>query len=121
VTEPVGASPSSKAKPSVSGSQWPAEYEIRVREVLNGRWSAWFEGLEVRDDAGETVISGPLQDESALHGVLAKVRDLGLHLIAVRRLSRDEERRKVKDHEAACSMEEPLRSASTQFPHQSIG
>jgi hypothetical protein len=47
------------------GSQWPARYEIRVGEVLDGHWSVWFEGLEVRGEAGETVISGPLQDESA--------------------------------------------------------
>jgi aminoglycoside 6'-N-acetyltransferase len=60
----------------MSGSQWPARYEIRVGEVLDGHWSVRFEGLEVRGEADETVISGPLQDESALHRVLAKVRDL---------------------------------------------
>jgi aminoglycoside 6'-N-acetyltransferase len=67
-------------------SQPPALYEIRVEEVLDDRWSAWFEGLEVKIKEGQTIISGLLADESALHGVLAKVRDLGLHLIALRRL-----------------------------------
>ena len=70
----------------MSGPQWPANYEIRVNEILGVGLSARFEGLEVRGEADETVISGSLPDESALQGVLAKVRDLGLHLIVVRRL-----------------------------------
>ena len=65
-------------------SQWPSHYEIRVGAVLGDRWSALFEGLDVRSEAGETIISGLLPDQSSLHGVLAKVRDLGLPLIAVR-------------------------------------
>jgi hypothetical protein len=79
---------------TVSASRWPARYEIKVGEVLDSNWSAWFEGLEVRGEAEETVISGPLQDESALHGVLTKVRDLGLNLIAVRCLGPEEESRR---------------------------
>ena len=60
-------------------------YEIRVEGHLAVGWSDWFEGLTVRQEAGgETVLSGPL-DQAALHGVLAKVRDLGLVLIAVSR------------------------------------
>ena len=70
----------------MSGSTWPAHYEFRVEEALDDRWSTWFEGLEVRRDAGETIIFGSLTDESALHGVLAKIRDLGLGLIAVCRV-----------------------------------
>lgn len=61
-------------------------YEIRVQGVLDRHWTVWFEGLEVRGESTQTVISGPLSDQSALHGVLAKVRDLGLVLISVRRL-----------------------------------
>jgi hypothetical protein len=65
-------------------------YEIRVRGVLDSRWSAWFEGLQVTsDEAGQTVIAGPVADQAALHGLLAKVRDLGLPLISVRPLSPD--------------------------------
>ena len=65
----------------------PARYEIRVRGVLDSGWSAWFEGLEVTsDDRGQTVISGPVADQAALHGLLAKVRDLGLPLLSVRRI-----------------------------------
>jgi hypothetical protein len=58
-------------------------YEIRVEGHLAADWSDWFEGLTVHQEAdGETVLSGPL-DQAALHGVLAKIRDLGLVLIAV--------------------------------------
>jgi hypothetical protein len=58
-------------------------YEIRVKGHLAADWSDWFAGLAVcQEPSGETVLSGPL-DQAALHGVLAKVRDLGLVLIAV--------------------------------------
>jgi hypothetical protein len=61
-------------------------YEIRVKGVLGSGWSAWFDGLRVTsDEAGQTVIAGPVTDQAALHGVLAKVRDLGLELLEVRR------------------------------------
>ena len=63
-------------------------YEILVQGVLDARWSAWFDGLHVSSDAsGETTtIAGPVTDQAALHGLLAKVRDLGLPLLAVRRI-----------------------------------
>lgn len=66
-----------------------APYEIRVDGALDRCWAAWFEGLEVKTEDSETVISGLLTDQAALHGVLAKVRDLGLCLISVRRLDSD--------------------------------
>jgi hypothetical protein len=62
-------------------------YEIRVLGALDARWSAWFAGLDVTSTpTGETTLTGPLRDQAALHGILARVRDLGLPLIAVRRL-----------------------------------
>jgi hypothetical protein len=64
----------------------PARYEIRVAGVLDGRWSAWFDDLQLTSQGEETVISGPVADQAALHGLLTKVRDLGLSLISVRRL-----------------------------------
>jgi hypothetical protein len=64
----------------------PARYEIRVAGVLDGRWATWFDGLQVSGRGDETVICGLLADQPALHGLLAKVRDLGLCLISVRRL-----------------------------------
>ena len=64
----------------------PAHYEIRVEGVLDHRWAAWFGGLHVQTDGTQTVISGLLTDQPALHGLLVKIRDLGLCLISVRRL-----------------------------------
>jgi uncharacterized protein (DUF302 family) len=64
----------------------PAWYEIRVAGVLDTRWAAWFDGLAMNGHNEETVIFGLLTDQPALHGLLIKVRDLGLILISVRRL-----------------------------------
>ena len=60
-------------------------YEIRVHGLLDPQWSSWFDGLRV-EDAGrdETVIVGPVADQAALHGLLTRVRDLGLPLLSVR-------------------------------------
>jgi hypothetical protein len=64
----------------------PVHYEIRVQGVLDSRWSAWFDGLQLTSDqSGQTSIAGPVTDQAALHGLLAKVRDLGLELLEVRR------------------------------------
>jgi hypothetical protein len=64
----------------------PAHYEIRVRGVLDSHWSAWFEELRLTsDEHGQTTIAGPVADQAALHGLLVKVRDLGLELLSVRR------------------------------------
>jgi len=69
----------------------PDHYEIRVHGVLDSSWSAWFDGLEVTSDqAGQTRIAGPVVDQAALHGLLAKVRDLGLPLLSVRLIDPDE-------------------------------
>ena len=80
----------------MSASGGPARYEIRVADVLDGRWSAWFNGLQISvqgDVQGEeTVICGLLADQAALHGLLTKVRDLGLCLISVRRLDEQGDR-----------------------------
>lgn len=63
----------------------PENYEIRVAGHLSKTWIARFEELSIRlDPGGETVLSGAL-DQAALHGVLAKIRDLGLNLISVNR------------------------------------
>ena len=59
-------------------------YEIRVQGELTPRWSDWFAGLSVESDGGETLIVGPVDDQAALHGLLARIRDLGLPLLAVR-------------------------------------
>ncbi len=76
----------------MKGSGWPAHYEIRVDGVLDDRWDDWFDGLRVNGEATQTAIFGLIADQSALHGVLTKVRDLGLCLVSLRRLSVDEAR-----------------------------
>lgn len=75
----------------MSGSAWPARYELRLDGVLDERWSAWFEGMEITNQGGETIISGTLPDQPALHGILEKVRNLGLCITTVRRLPLNEE------------------------------
>ena len=65
-------------------------YRIRTQGHLSDRWSDLFEGVDLRhEDAGTTLISGPALDQAALHGLLAKVRDLGLPLISVTRMGPD--------------------------------
>jgi hypothetical protein len=64
----------------------PAQYEIRVEGVLDSRWTAWFGGLHIERDDAQTVISGSLANQPALHGLLTRIGDLGLCLISVRRL-----------------------------------
>jgi hypothetical protein len=59
-------------------------YTIRIKGHLAPRWSEWFAGLTVTHTAnGETILAGPLADQAALHGVLARIRDLGAPLLAV--------------------------------------
>jgi hypothetical protein len=58
--------------------------------VLDNRWSAWFEGLQLsNDEPGQTTIAGSITDQAALHGLLAKIRDLALPLLSVRRIDPD--------------------------------
>jgi hypothetical protein len=70
----------------VTTSGDPALYEIRVEGVLDSRWAAWFGGLHIERDDTQTVISGSLADQPALHSLLTKIGNLGLGLISVRRL-----------------------------------
>ncbi len=59
-------------------------YEIRLRGHLETRWAAWFDGMTLRHERdGSTVLSGPVVDQAALHGLLQKVRDIGLPLVSV--------------------------------------
>ncbi len=59
-------------------------YEIRVRGQLDTHWRTWFEGLTLTPIGDhETLLAGPIRDQAALHGILGKIRDLGLYLISV--------------------------------------
>ena len=63
----------------------PGWYEISIRGRLDDRWSAWFDGMSIDgSQAGVTVIRGAVVDQAALHGLLARLRDLGTPLISVR-------------------------------------
>ena len=74
-----------KATPASTGDQYELGlYEIRIKGHLDDKWADWFEGLTItRADNGETLLRGPVVDQAALHGVLRKVRDLGLPLLSV--------------------------------------
>lgn len=62
----------------------PCRYEIRVHGHLDARWRAWLEGMAIDvEPGGVTVLRGPVTDQAALHGVLARLRDIGLPLISV--------------------------------------
>jgi hypothetical protein len=63
----------------------PGIYQIRVKGVLDEKWSDWFDGLTITWQDDETLLTGPVRDQAALHGLLAKVRDLGLPLLSVKR------------------------------------
>ena len=68
----------------------PELYEIRVRAHLDARWANRFEGLTITlEDNGDTLLSGPLADQAALHGILKIVRDLGLTLLSVNSIEPD--------------------------------
>ncbi|HEV8545973.1 MAG TPA: hypothetical protein VGQ64_06745 [Candidatus Limnocylindrales bacterium] len=65
-------------------------YEIRLKGHLDGRWAAWFDGLSLSlESDGTTVIRGPVADQAALHGLLQKVRDVGLPLVSVNHVEAD--------------------------------
>jgi hypothetical protein len=69
----------------------PTVYHIRLQGHLGRQWTAWFGGLTITlDDNGETLLTGPVADQAALHGLLRKVRDVGLPLIAVTRAQTDQ-------------------------------
>jgi hypothetical protein len=62
----------------------PGHCEIRIKGHLADRWKLWFEGLTITlEESGNTLLTGPVTDQSALHGVLRKVRDLGMPLLSV--------------------------------------
>jgi hypothetical protein len=62
----------------------PGLYEIRLKGHLGSQWTDWFEGLTITlENNGDTLLTGPVNDQAALHGLLKKVRDLGLPLVSV--------------------------------------
>jgi hypothetical protein len=73
--------------PEAKASQ-PQVYEIRIEGHLGQQWTAWFEGLTITEaDNGVTLLTGPVADQAALHGLLKIVRDLGITLLSVNRIA----------------------------------
>jgi hypothetical protein len=69
----------------------PMIYQIRIKGHLDSQWTDWFEGLTITlEENGDTLLTGPVVDQAALHGLLKKVRDLGLPLISVNRVQLNE-------------------------------
>lgn len=64
----------------------PADYQIKVKGTLGSQWSDWFAGMTIESEEGVTILTGRLLDQSALHGLLVRIRDLGLPLISVNRV-----------------------------------
>ena len=74
---------SNNSEPTTNPSQ-PTVYQIRLKGHLGSQWTDWFEGLTITlEEDGDTLLTGPVIDQAALHGLLRKVRDLGLPLLSV--------------------------------------
>jgi len=74
-----------------TGPDQPTVYQVRIKGHLGRQWSDWFGGLTITlEDSGDTLLTGPVADQAALHGLLRKVRDLGMPLISVNHAGRDE-------------------------------
>jgi hypothetical protein len=66
----------------------PEIYQIRIKGELDSQWSDWFAGLTITlDEDGDTLLTGPVVDQAALHGLLKKIRDLGLPLVSVNHIA----------------------------------
>jgi hypothetical protein len=77
---------SNKRNPKTDPSQ-SMVYQIRMQGHLGHQWADWFGGLSIRrEDNGDTLLTGPVVDQAALHGLLRKVRDLGMPLLSVNRV-----------------------------------
>jgi len=73
--------------PNTPDPSHPMVYQIRIKGHLGYQWTDWFGGLSITlEDNGDTLVTGPVVDQAALHGVLRKVRDLGLPLLSIMRV-----------------------------------
>jgi len=81
---------SNERNPRTSSGE-PVIYQIRIKGHLDRRWADWFEGMTITpEEGGETLLTGSVVDQAALHGLLRKVRDLGIPLISVTSVQTDQ-------------------------------
>ena len=74
---------SNESNPIIDPNQ-PMVYQIRIKGHLGHQWTEWYEGLTItQEEDGDTLLTGPVIDQAALHGLLKKVRDLGMPLLSV--------------------------------------
>lgn len=84
---------------SNTNSARPVLYQLRLQGHLDPQWTIWFDGLTITlEDNGDTLLTGPVVDQAALHGVLKKVRDLGMPLLAVNRVDEQSEQFESKEN-----------------------
>ena len=67
----------------------PAQYRIKLKGHLDRNWSDWFEQMAMSTEDDQTILTGPLSDQAALHGLLVRIRDLNLTLLTVERIEPD--------------------------------
>ena len=80
------------------GLDQPAIYRIQVRGALGEDWAGWFEGMTITVEDGITTLAGPVADQPALHGLLVRIRDLGLTLLSVEREDVAARTKRAKDN-----------------------
>ena len=72
-------------------SHLPVHYRIRLKGYLDNKWSDWFEQMTISSEDGETILTGQVADQAALHGLLIRIRDLNLLLLSVERIEPDQD------------------------------
>jgi hypothetical protein len=88
----------------ISNNDQPIHYQIRLGGHLGATWSAWFDGMQITcTEAGETLLTGPVADQAALHGLLHKLRDLGIPLISLNPLTAN------RPEETQVSIKQPIK------------
>jgi hypothetical protein len=69
----------------------PVNYRIKLKGRLDPKWSQWFEQMAISTEGDQTILTGPLADQAALHGLLVRIRDLNLALLSVEQTDPDQE------------------------------
>ena len=72
----------------------PVHYRIKLKGHLDDKWSEWFEGMDISTGGGETILSGQVADQAALHGLFIRIRDMNLTLLSVEQTGPDQQNKK---------------------------